>query len=401
MRIGIDTRFLHLGLTHSKEIDLLGGVAGYLYYLVTHLLETDQSNTYVLLADASRPIGPFRKLVSGKANVEFLSIASPFHIPLVDASLGAAVRLAQDRLHKLPQIVRADLDVLHTHEDVLGLERVSTHEVVSIHAFLGRRGTAGGLGHHLWRKKLNRLGQAARLVAISDGLKQDIVDCLGIASDRVVTIHHGYASKLFRPMTSQTSVESTLTRYGLKAGYLLYVGGLAPVKNVPNVLRAYKTALTEHQLDMPLVLCGIVSRFYKREYVKVRMLIRRLGLEESVRIISYVPHHDLPSFFNGAVAVLSPSFSEGFGLVPLEAMACGTPVVVSNRPAMPEIAGDAGYYVDPEDVGQIAQGVYDLVHDGELRARLRDRGLDRAKAFSWERCVQETSKLYGDVVHAN
>lgn len=401
MRIGLDTRFLHLGLTHSKRMNLLGGVAGYLYYLLPHLLATDSGNRYVLFADESRPIAPFQKFVQAFSNVELLSVASPFHVPLVDASLGAAVRLTQDRLQKLPKVRQARLDVLHTQEDVLGLDGVNTQEVVSIHSFLARRVVPNGIQGYVWRRKLDRLRQAGRLVAISHGLNQDIVDCLNLPPERVVTIYHGYEPDLFHVIDCKSRVAETLADYGIHSEYLLYVGGLAPEKNVPNLLRSYQIAKAEYGLDLPLVMCGLTPQFYKREFIRVRMLIRHLGIQDKVQILHYVPHRDLPAFYNGAKAVLSPSLSEGFGFAPLEAMACGVPVVVSTRPAMPEIAGDAGYYVDPEDTDQMAQGIYNVVHDSELSARMSERGLERARAFSWEKCAQETSKLYRNVSHAH
>ena len=401
MRIGIDTRFLHLGLTHSKEMDLLGGVAGYLYYLVLHLLEAEEDDSFVLLADESRPIEPFQKLVQDRPNVELLPAASPFHMPLVDGSIGAAVRMAQDRLLKIPMVNKAGLDVLHTHEDVLGLTGTDTREVVSIHSFLARRVLTEGIGKYVWHRKLDRFRRASRLVAISSSLSEDIVDCLGVDPDRVTTIHHGYDSNIFRPIDAQDEVSARLTEYGVPEEFLLYVGGLAPEKNVPNLLRGYRAAAEEYGVDLPLVMCGLMPKFYKREFLRVTSLIRQLGIRDRVNILHYVPHRDLPAFYNRASLVLSPSYSEGFGLVPLEAMACGAPVVVSNRPAIPEIVGNAGYYVDPDDIDEIAQGVYKVVHDTTLRTEMRERGQERAECFTWKKCVRETLSLYRDVANVD
>lgn len=398
MRIGIDTRFLHLGLTHSDRVNMLGGIAGYLYYLVTYLLKMDCHNTYVLFLDKKRPIYPFRNLVRGCNNVEFLSICSPFQIPLIDASFGAVVRLIQDRFHKIPTVERACLDLLHSQDEGLALQGSKAKQIVTIHAFLARRASHSGIPGRLWDRKMACLKQADRLIAISECLRRDIIDYLSISPDRVITVHHGYDSRLFRPIADGAFVASSLANYGIQPGYILFVGGLTPEKNIPNLLRAFRVAVSKYKINMPLLLCGVMFRFFKREFIKMQGLIRDLGLHKVVQTIPYMSHNELPIFYNGARVVVSPSLSEGFGLVPLEAMACGTPVVVSNRPAIPEVVADAGYYVDPEDVEQIAQAIYEVAKNSELRAQMQCRGLERATAFSWEKTVHKTWQLYMDTL---
>lgn len=396
MRIGIDTRFLHLGLTHSKDVNLLGGIAGYLYYLVTHLLQMDTQNTYVLFADRSRPIAPFQAFIAHYSQAELLPLRQPFHMPLVDSSVGASIRAVQTHFKK-SEICRANLDLIHCQDDPLGVAALGIREVVSIHAFLARRKPTGWLANYHWAQHVHHLKQVDRLIAISNGVKQDLIDCLELPDERVTTVYHGYEQELFTPSDGANEF-SILEKYNLTPGYFLFVGGLTPVKNVQNLLYALSFAKAHYGVDKPLLICGAVFRFFKREFLKMQTLIKKLGIGDQVQIVSYVPHDELPAIFHGACAVVSPSYSEGFGLVPLEAMACGTPVIVSDRPALPEIVGDAGRYVDPENTQDIAQALYDVSHNEDLTKDMRRKGIARAIDFSWEKTARETLAVYKQVL---
>jgi glycosyltransferase involved in cell wall biosynthesis len=130
------------------------------------------------------------------------------------------------------------------------------------------------------------------------------------------------------------------------------------------------------------------------KYGHMFRLVEQLKLQDRVIFTGYVPDFDLPALYNGASLFVYPSFYEGFGLPPLEAMACGTPVIVSHATSLPEVVGDAGIYVDPFDVEQISSSIDTVLSDAELRQNLGERGLKRAKLFSWEKTAKETILLY-------
>lgn len=174
------------------------------------------------------------------------------------------------------------------------------------------------------------------------------------------------------------------------------MGTLEPRKNLTRVVRAL-AQVRAHGYPHELVLVGPkgwMMDAFERE-------VQALGLEDAVRYLGYVPLEDLPGIFSLATAFVFPSLYEGFGLPPLEAMACGTPVLTSNRSSLREICGDAAYLVEPESEEAIAAGLCELLGDGNLRRSLRQRGLERVSQFSWQRAARETAAVYRRVLNGN
>jgi glycosyltransferase involved in cell wall biosynthesis len=188
------------------------------------------------------------------------------------------------------------------------------------------------------------------------------------------------------------ALQTALTPHGLSpGGYLLHVGTLEARKNLPLLVEAYSQARRFVRGARPqLVLAG--AHGWRGDEVARRA--KELGVEDHVRFLGRVPRQLLPALYNGAIAVAYPSLYEGFGLPPLEAMACGTPVVASDTPAVREVVGEAGVLVDPSDVGGLARGVRSVLLDVDRRARLRDAGLLRAKRFTWEASARRLLHVY-------
>jgi len=178
-------------------------------------------------------------------------------------------------------------------------------------------------------------------------------------------------------------------RYGLEGPFLLSVGSLEPGKNRERLLQAF-ARLQARGLKHTLVVAGQRAWRYEGE----APLARRLGLADSVRFLGHVPQADLPALYSAADLFVFPSLYEGFGLPALEAMACGTPVVASNVSALPEVVGDAALQVSPLDVEALADAIERLLRDDRLRADLRERGLERARQFSWEKAARRTAEVY-------
>jgi len=231
---------------------------------------------------------------------------------------------------------------------------------------------ARNLGPSLYRSE--------RIVAVSEATAGDVVQCLGIARRRVHTVHEG-----IDPRFSETSADPP---EGVPDRYLLFVSTLEPRKNVANLLRAFRL-MVEWGYPGALVLVGRWgwrTESIQREFEDSPVRRRILHLD-------YVDQEALPSLYRGAEALLFPSLLEGFGLPILEAMACGTPVVTAGRSAMPEVAGPAAVYVDPESPHGIATGVMALVRDAEHRERLAEAGRKRARRFTWESAAAATAQV--------
>lgn len=228
---------------------------------------------------------------------------------------------------------------------------------------------------------------AGRVIAVSQATKDDLTQHYGIAPDKITVVYSG-CDETMQPVEDDATIERVKARYGIQGDYILYVGTLQPRKNLERLLEAY--AMVRKQAgrgEMPcLVIAGRRGWLYRQIFQRVE----RLGLETAVVFPGYVPQDDLPALLSGARLFVFPSLYEGFGLPVLEAMACGTPVLCSNSSSLPEVAGNAAFLVDPLYVDGMAEAMNRLLHDGGLRARLVERGLQRVRQFSWDRCARET-----------
>lgn len=228
--------------------------------------------------------------------------------------------------------------------------------------------------------------RADRIITASEFSRGDILKLLPVEPEQVVVIPGGI-DPIFR-LLPEAQVTADLAPLGLRAGeYLLFLGTIEPRKNLVRLLQAVQAA---GPTIGPLVLAG--GRGWNN--AAIRDAIGRLARDGRVRDLGYVPDALRPALYAGARTFVYPSLYEGFGLPPLEAMACGTPVLTSNVSALPEVMGDAALYVDPEDVSALAAALTRLWEDESLRADLRARGLARARQFSWDRTARLTIEVY-------
>ncbi len=249
-----------------------------------------------------------------------------------------------------------------------------------------------------WRHVQPRfLQNVDKIIAISYNTRQDLIDRLGVPGEKVTVIYLASEPRFF-PRRDPAALAAIRSKYGLPANFLLYVGLTARKKNLPAALHALHRLRTEAGLPHHLVLTGQPFRT-SDDRAALEALVAELGLKGCVHFTGYLPADDLPLLYSAADLLVYPSLHEGFGLVPLEAMACGTPVVAANRSAIPEATGDAALLVDdPTDAGVLAEVVQRVLLEPGLAEELRARGLAQAARFSWERTAQETLAVYQEVV---
>jgi glycosyltransferase involved in cell wall biosynthesis len=228
-------------------------------------------------------------------------------------------------------------------------------------------------------------GRARRVIAVSESTKRDLVKCYGLPPDRIDVVYNGVDAG-FRPMPTDR-VNAFRSREVLPERFILFVGTLEPRKNVTRLIEAYARLPKGRP---PLVLVGSKGWLYDEIFARVEAL----GLQDEVRFAGYVPADALPYWYNAAELLAYPSLYEGFGLPPLEAMACGTPVVTSTASSLPEVVGNAGLLVDPTDVEALAAAMERVLSEPDLRRQMQAAGLARARHFSWETTARRTVETY-------
>jgi glycosyltransferase involved in cell wall biosynthesis len=226
------------------------------------------------------------------------------------------------------------------------------------------------------------------VIAVSETVKGDVVRHLGLAAEkvRVVPLAPGPG---FQPLEDPARMEAVRDRYRLPPRFILNVGTLEPGKNQATLVRAFHR-LKGQGLEQGLVIAGQKGWMYE----KLFRLVDGLGLGKDVRFVGHLPEADLAAVYNMADLFVFPSLYEGFGLPPLEAMACGLPVVASNAPALAEVLNGAALLVNPSDVDALAEAAARALRDKRLRSRLRRQGLERASQFSWQRTARGTVAAY-------
>jgi glycosyltransferase involved in cell wall biosynthesis len=227
--------------------------------------------------------------------------------------------------------------------------------------------------------------RATAILAVSHTTKRDLVHYLGIPAERIVVTYEGIDHARFRPVTRRL----------VDPPYLLFVGSEHPRKNLATLLMALRLLKDQARFrDLTLVKVGAAGGREAPFRRQTLASIAALGLEGDVRFTGRVPDEDLPAYYAGAACLVLPSRYEGFGFPPLEAMACACPAIVSSTGALPELAGDAALVVDPRDPRALARAIAALLSDDCLRRELVERGLRRARRFSWERTAEETLAVY-------
>jgi glycosyltransferase involved in cell wall biosynthesis len=229
------------------------------------------------------------------------------------------------------------------------------------------------------------------LITDSHNSKKDILRFMPISSEKVKVSPLSSPSH-FKVLPEEEVLE-VLARFNISRPYILYVGSIQARKNLARLLEAY-AQLRRWSSKWTLVVVG--ARKWKSS--PVYAALERLGMSEAVNFTGFVEDEDLPALYNGADLFVFPSLYEGFGLPVLEAMACGTPVVTSNASSLPEVAGEAALLVDPYNVEEIAAAMRRVLEDPDLAQELREKGLARAKQFSWERTARQTIEVYKKVL---
>ena len=368
MRIGIDARKLH---------DF--GIGTYIRNLLRELARLDHDTEYVVL---SRPVDDAAVRAIGE---NFRPVA----VTAGNYSFGEQLAIPR-------ALTRERVDLFHAPHYVLP-PLVRCPSVVTIHdcihlmfpQYLPNR----------WALAYARTSismaakRATRVLTVSESSKRDIQRFVDIPSSKIDVIYNSF-DPLFGVEPDAEAVDRVRERYQLQSEFVLYAGNVKPHKNLERLIEAFHIVRSRGLDQLKLVLIGDdISK-----YTALRRAVHQHQLHNYVRFLGYLPEETLAVMYRLAGVFVFPSLYEGFGLPPLEAMASGTPVVTSNVSSLPEVAGDAAVLVDPYSAEAIADGMYRVLTDNDLRSGLRRRGPQRASQFSWESSVRRVREIYGQVL---
>ncbi|MFQ3675844.1 MAG: glycosyltransferase family 1 protein [Endomicrobiia bacterium] len=227
------------------------------------------------------------------------------------------------------------------------------------------------------------LKKVKKIVVVSKILKDELIKLFGIKEEKVSVIYEGIDLKIFN-ISKEEDVNNYKKQLDISGEYIVTVGHSSPMKNFLGTIKSF--ALVRQKYNINLVVVGHMQKKFKDYVVN---LVKEFGIENNVYLLGHIEHHQLNLLYSGAKMFVFPTLHEGFGLPPLEAMACGCPVVVSDGGSLPEVVGDAGVYVNPYDVESIAEGILKVLNDENLRKELINKGFEQVKKFSWGKAAKE------------
>ncbi len=383
VRIGIDALAIVPG--H------LGGGETYFRGLLRGLTEVDGDNEYVIFCSRSNRgmlgwPGNFREV-----GVDFPAehrakriLAEQVWLPLLAQREGIDVLLCPNTV--CPLLARCKIVVV-----VQSLQPLVVPEFRRYTTFLRFMYIC-----HMTRLSARR---ADHIIAVSHSTKRDICSTLGISPTGITVTHEG-VSHMFRPVPGGRERRAFLKRYGIQRPFILYASSFYVFKNFLRLVDAFAELKRRWRVPHLLVLSGLTFGWCTRYYDEVRRRIRHLDLEDQVILTGPLPHEVMPVAYSACDLFVYPSLYETFGLPPLEAMACGVPVICSNRSSLPEVVGDAAVQVDPYDVPALAVAMHRVLSDPERADELVKKGRRRSRHFQWRRTARQTLTVI-EKVHGN
>ncbi len=380
MRIALNANLVSFSGTYRQA-----GVSKYTELLIKYLGQVDLTNEYLIyFGNGPHPpdfaAAPNFRLIRSRFNTE-----------------KPVTRIAWEQFIAPFRLLRDKPALLHCPVNVMPLLAL-TPTVITIHdlgfmRFPERYKKAKR--RYLHALTVLSARRATHLITPSEAIRQEVIELLKIEPERVTAIAEG-VSENFKPLPTD-AVENFRLEKGLPAKFVLYVGTLEPRKNLPLLIKAFARWRKEHPTDaegVRLVLGGAKGWFYE----EIFRLVEQLGLSDLTDFPGYLREEELPLWYNNARCFVYPSIYEGFGLPPLEAMACGCPVITSDTSSLPEVVGEAGWLVKPDDETGLAAALHQLLTDDAVWSAYREKGLVQAARFTWQEAARQTLEIYRRLV---
>lgn len=377
LKIGIDAHILY---------DPVAGIRNYLYNLLNEFGHMDSNQQFILFGNSN---------VLKNYNLDYknMEINKSF-IPTIGSHFISSLNPLWYKFYLPLQLRNRNIDVFFSPNFVLpslfkGKIVLTIHDLGPIvnPELYARR-------YRLYFRRIVEQGarKSDKIITGSQNAKNDLVNWLGINNDKIEVVYHG-SEERFKEITNRTLINKTLSDYKIQSDYILFVGQISERKNISTLIETYKKLKKEYLIKERLLLVGKLGH----NHSKILKLIKKLDLEKDIYIINYVSEDKLPVIYSAAKLFVFPSIFEGFGFPVLEAMACGTPVIAANATSIPEVTGDAGMLFEPKNVNDLTSKIWKVLDNESLRNKLKYRGLNRVKQFTWRRTAKHTLAILEEV----
>ena len=377
--IGLDATYL---LIYGK------GASRYQHNLIKALAKIDKKNDYHVFLNRKNI---FPELPQ-QENFHYIRIQIP-------------KRIIWDQF-QLPLIVKKyRLDIYHSALDTLPLQGKAKFvlflfEIPDYRIELARHSSYSSLyarlsyGYNRFFFRIS-LKKAAVIIAASHSTKKDLIEKYNV-DEKKIRVLYPASDECFRANNNEKDLLNTKKKYNAEAGYILHISSSDPRDNTLAVIRAYQRAGSKLRTSKKLIICGSINP----EESGLKKMIIEMGLENNIIFTGQLSllSEELVALYQAADLFIDPSLYEGFGFQVVEAMACGIPVITSNVTSLPEIVGNAGILVTPTEIDGLASAIIMVLTDSRLREALREKSLERAKFFSWDKTAQETLAIYDELL---
>ncbi len=367
------------------------GVGHYTYQLIRHLLRVDKENEYVLFFDFRVREKDVKKFTLPNVKIKFYPFSDyKKYLPGAYSEILGTATLSREKLDILHSTSpQSRIPVGYRGKCVITFHDLSSYNVPQ--CFPAIKSAKFKAVCSLMAKK------ASRVIAVSNSTKEDLKKFLKVPEEKISVVYSGLDKRFFE--NPQVDSNKVLKKYGIEKKYIFFLGTLEPVKNITRLFEAFARFKEEYKkkfnvnngkFDYQLVLGGKKGWLYEENF----QLAKDLGITKDIVYTGYIVGDELVPLFKNAQFFIMPSLYEGFGMTVLEAFATGTPAIVSKVSSLPEIAGNAAQFINPVDVSDMTEAMMRFATDENLREEYRQKGLEQARKFDWEKTARETLEVY-------
>jgi glycosyltransferase involved in cell wall biosynthesis len=357
------------------------GIGTYTYQLISSLNDIDKINEYILFMPESSNCN-----ISFNRNFQIKNITEGNKNSFWDEV-------------NIPNILMdRDIELYHVPQNGVGLPKDKHCPfVITLHDVIPYKmpETCGETFLRIFNEDMpNIVSKCDGIITVSEFSKEDISKAFNFPKEKIFVTHLA-AEEIYRPLDKKECSNLIKTHYGIYGDYILYVGGFSPRKNILGLIEAFSKLITKYKKDIKLVIAGKQGK----SYAIYKKKTQDLGIENRILFPGFIEVDHLPQLYNASKLLAYPSFYEGFGLPPVEAMACGTPVITSNVTSIPEVLGESAIFINPNDVDALCRSMYEVLSNEDLAESLILKGLVRSSELSWNKTAKNTLLAYSKIIN--